>query len=326
MFHHDSRRTGYVQTPLIEPGRPQVTLSILQTPQLPEFAELYVASSHALTQVQATLDGTPVSLSVPDPRRYSHTGSLRLIPGSHRVEVTGTGPGGQPISGERDFSVLATTGSEWASAVGAGVGVQSPDAPTGPLLVMRVDQSVASNEAGVPPGAGERTLVGPPNRPTPVGSRVRFDLPEGWNGALVRIWNGTAWNPLAIDETSSSSVIVSPRTWGWFMLEPNDAATIPPGAGLRVLRATPNPFHSTTSIGFVLSESGSVELEIFDLTGARIRSFARELRAAGDHVVHWDGLDARGQAVVPGMYFARVRVGRFEHVQKLVRISSGGVR
>jgi hypothetical protein len=68
----------------------------------------------------------------------------------------------------------------------------------------------------------------------------------------------------------------------------------------------PNPFSQTTSIEFSLTENDKISLEIFSLTGQKIRSLlSEELIKDGTYVVQWDGLDQSANRVNPGTYIYR---------------------
>jgi hypothetical protein len=68
----------------------------------------------------------------------------------------------------------------------------------------------------------------------------------------------------------------------------------------------PNPFNPQTKISFRLADESPVRLEIFDLTGRRVRVLADGIRAAGEHSVIWDGRDGAGSPVSSGSYFYRL--------------------
>ena len=62
------------------------------------------------------------------------------------------------------------------------------------------------------------------------------------------------------------------------------------------------------------------ELYIFDVRGARLRTIAQSRYPGGEHVVSWDGRDARGEPVAPGIYFARLTSGPTKITRKIQRI------
>ena len=80
-----------------------------------------------------------------------------------------------------------------------------------------------------------------------------------------------------------------------------------PGAGGRVLLASPNPFRRSTSIRFELSQAASVRLDIFDVRGARVASLVQgDVLPAGGHASTWDGRDHAGRLAPPGVYLVRL--------------------
>ena len=69
---------------------------------------------------------------------------------------------------------------------------------------------------------------------------------------------------------------------------------------------TPNPFRGQASFRFGLARSGEVQLDLFDVSGRRVRSLASGMLAAGEHFTAWDGRDQHGNAVKPGVFFVRL--------------------
>lgn len=85
---------------------------------------------------------------------------------------------------------------------------------------------------------------------------------------------------------------------------------VPPAAGLRLLPNRPNPFNPATVITFELERAGPVRLEVFDLSGRRVRRILDSTRTpAGRYAHRWDGLDERGRAQPSGMYLYRLTSG-----------------
>lgn len=69
----------------------------------------------------------------------------------------------------------------------------------------------------------------------------------------------------------------------------------------------PNPFNPSTEIRFNLTEEAEVDLAIYDVSGRRLRDLlSGEVREAGEHGVHWDGLDDGGRPAPSGVYFVRL--------------------
>ena len=75
----------------------------------------------------------------------------------------------------------------------------------------------------------------------------------------------------------------------------------------------PNPFNPTTWIRFVISQPGTVRLDIYDVAGQRLRTLAHGESEAGRYELLWDGRDDDGFNVSSGAYFAVLRAdGVFE--------------
>jgi hypothetical protein len=78
----------------------------------------------------------------------------------------------------------------------------------------------------------------------------------------------------------------------------------PPPARL-ALRVAPNPFNPSTAISFVLAGAAPVRLDIYDVSGRRVRRLVDGPMGGGPQTVPWDGRDDRGRSVASGVYFAR---------------------
>lgn len=79
------------------------------------------------------------------------------------------------------------------------------------------------------------------------------------------------------------------------------------GAALQ-LAAVPNPARGNVAVSFELPRAGRVSLEVFDVTGRRVRVIAAGERAAGAHRALWDGRSAEGREQ-SGLFFLRLTAG-----------------
>lgn len=75
-----------------------------------------------------------------------------------------------------------------------------------------------------------------------------------------------------------------------------------PEVGHRLGVAFPNPFHTATTFSYVLATTARVEVGVFDVLGRRIRTLVHQVQPAGSHAASWDGRDASGRPVAPGVY------------------------
>ncbi len=80
----------------------------------------------------------------------------------------------------------------------------------------------------------------------------------------------------------------------------------------------PNPFNPSTRIRFFLQQPAHVRLEIFTLSGKRIRVLEDQSFAAGEHNVQWDGKDEHGRPVAGGIYFYRIVVGKASATRRMI--------
>lgn len=69
---------------------------------------------------------------------------------------------------------------------------------------------------------------------------------------------------------------------------------------------SPNPFNPTTVISFELLKPGHVRMDIFNVSGVRVRTVVDGHRDMGHHQVEWDGIDNHGADVTSGVYFYRL--------------------
>lgn len=82
----------------------------------------------------------------------------------------------------------------------------------------------------------------------------------------------------------------------------------------------PNPFSGTTTVSYRLDHPDEVVLEVYTITGQRVRRFVKGQQAAGNHTITWDGLDSAGRPASSGVYFYRLQVGETTRTQKMVLV------
>jgi hypothetical protein len=92
---------------------------------------------------------------------------------------------------------------------------------------------------------------------------------------------------------------------------------VTPAPATRLLALEPNPTTANAAIRFSLATAGAVEIELFSVTGQRVRRLENSF-AAGTHTVRWDGLDGQGQGVPAGVYFVKLRAAGVEDVRRLL--------
>ncbi|MBW6515052.1 MAG: T9SS type A sorting domain-containing protein [Candidatus Cloacimonetes bacterium] len=80
----------------------------------------------------------------------------------------------------------------------------------------------------------------------------------------------------------------------------------------------PNPFNPETTIQFSLQEAGEVTIEIFNISGQKIRTLVNGNFESGYHNVIWNGRDDSGLNVGSGIYFYRMVSGKYVSSRKMI--------
>lgn len=79
----------------------------------------------------------------------------------------------------------------------------------------------------------------------------------------------------------------------------------------------PNPFNPETSIGYVVANAAQVEVAIYNVMGAKVKTLVSEFQPAGTYTVKWYGDSDNGQKVASGVYFYKMSAGDFSEVKKM---------
>ena len=80
----------------------------------------------------------------------------------------------------------------------------------------------------------------------------------------------------------------------------------------------PNPFNSTTALGYEIPVAGHVVVAIYDILGREVRRLADAHQGVGGYTVLWDGKDEGGRSLNSGVYFYTLKAGDFSQVRKMV--------
>ncbi len=79
----------------------------------------------------------------------------------------------------------------------------------------------------------------------------------------------------------------------------------------------PNPFNPETSIEYTVASAAQVEIAIYNVLGAKIKTLVSEYQPAGSYQVKWHGDDVTGNTVASGVYFYKMTAGSFTEVKKM---------
>lgn len=75
----------------------------------------------------------------------------------------------------------------------------------------------------------------------------------------------------------------------------------------------PNPFNPTTTISYLLKESGHVKLTVYDRLGREVKVLVDETQGPGTHTVEFDGSNYPS-----GIYFYRIKMNDKIEVKKMI--------
>jgi hypothetical protein len=102
---------------------------------------------------------------------------------------------------------------------------------------------------------------------------------------------------------------------------PTPVVSAPVPAATELLGVAPNPFAKTAVVQFQLAREQQVEIAVFDLRGARVRTLVGGPSGAGGHQVSWNGLDDQGRRLARGVYLVRFAAADRVRSQKVVLIN-----
>jgi hypothetical protein len=94
------------------------------------------------------------------------------------------------------------------------------------------------------------------------------------------------------------------------------AAAVP----VRLAPPRPNPARGTTTLSYWLPGAMDTELAIYDVSGRQVCLLARGAQGPGDQTVTWNGRDAFGARMAPGVYFSRLKAGSVVRSQRLLMV------
>jgi hypothetical protein len=82
----------------------------------------------------------------------------------------------------------------------------------------------------------------------------------------------------------------------------------------------PNPFNPVTTIQYSLANSGTVNLEIFNILGQKVRTMVNGPQRIGEYSVTWDGKDNHGILLSTGIYYYQIQANTYRSVKKMTFI------
>jgi len=125
-----------------------------------------------------------------------------------------------------------------------------------------------------------------------------------------------------LDGTGLETVVTTGIRYGYGLALEFDSASAAIDTPLPMVRLSnhPNPFNPSTLISFDLAREQSVQLQIFTLDGALLRTLLDGPRPAGPHAVHWDGRDTQGRMLPSGVYLYRLTTDQTQQTRRMTMV------
>lgn len=89
---------------------------------------------------------------------------------------------------------------------------------------------------------------------------------------------------------------------------------------IRIGQNHPNPFDRSTGISLSLDRDDQVRLEIYDVSGRKVRTLHEGALSAGAHQIVWDGSTDDGAQATAGTYFYRLTAANGTETRRMVRV------
>ena len=94
--------------------------------------------------------------------------------------------------------------------------------------------------------------------------------------------------------------------FGSISTDVSDITSIELPSNYKLHQNYPNPFNPKTNIKFSLPKRSHVTIEIFNITGQKVRTVSNQTYEAGEHNVIWESRDDYGYKVSSGVYLYRL--------------------
>lgn len=288
----------WTETPSGQPRR-VVVGRVLETgvadPAWPSAGVIAATTTTAIEVVPDGLGGVYVAWS---------SGGLHLV----RILADGTLAAGFPPGGVNPLDPGAVTcetdDCDFAIATG----------PAGGVIVAWEDMRSPSGTTRIRWLQGDGT----PDPLEPDPARVFESRPSGDVNTLAMVSDGasTAWVLHGgLRDFDMGGLPETRRTALLYRLHAPVNVGVPAGPGEKGLALSavwPNPARQTLAVRFALPGDEAAALEMFDVGGRLVRT--RFVRGAGEHLERIDRLDA----LDPGLYFVRLRLGAQTRVARVV--------
>jgi serine protease len=86
-----------------------------------------------------------------------------------------------------------------------------------------------------------------------------------------------------------------------------------------LLPAFPNPFSLHVVIPYRINDKATVQIDVYDIRGRKVKSMTQSHTKAGKYFQAWDGLDKHHKPLPSGIYFYRMRSENYNKTMKIIK-------
>ncbi|RPJ45219.1 MAG: hypothetical protein EHM19_05645, partial [Candidatus Latescibacterota bacterium] len=331
---------------------PELALGILQNPIFTANLDVYLVASEPLDSesVSMTIGGTPIDLALNDADENVWKGDYTVAGGGGALSLSASA---EDLSGNEGIAagsftakrVLAREGGSaespdgvlevriapgilkgdtyllivpvrggglegdtYLSGVAASLGAEAAAGKSPPLSAAEPTYDVSPRGAL---GGREAEIVFRYNAAgLGAGEPDRFYVEDGATGRALESYVDPA----------AGTVTARVRDLGRFSLRVGSrGSSVPADPTYALLEQNrPNPFNPATTIRFEIRASQRVRLDVFGISGMKVRTLIDAPLAPGEHEAVWDGTNDDGGASPSGVYFYRLRTARATDTKKML--------
>jgi hypothetical protein len=145
-------------------------------------------------------------------------------------------------------------------------------------------------------------------------------VPAGESTPILVCVTPTSGNPDSCLVTVASNASNPPTTFR-VVIDAVTAVDRASNNGFDIVGVVPNPFNPSTEVRFTLPAALPVTAEVWTVSGARVRTLARNATfAPGQHGIRWDGRNSNGERVASGVYLFRVSTPLGKRIARMVLV------
>jgi len=138
---------------------------------------------------------------------------------------------------------------------------------------------------------------------------------HNWPTVVSCVWDVMASDG-EVQTWAADPLSVGPINIDWSSMSVDDQAALPKKFALYA--NYPNPFNPVTTVAYDIPEASDVLLEIYNITGQRVKILVNKRQEPNRYKVQWNGTNEAGAQLSSGMYFYRIQAKDYSSVKKLI--------